>query len=193
MCYDVDMTNAKTKAVELTNETSSKAGAAVQGVKASPPKNLQQELGKKNPFELIEEEAYLNLARTADQLAGEVRTLLQSYGLSEPMYNALRIVGARGQNGIPSQSIAHDMVCRSPDMTSLVDRLCKAELVRRERSTQDRRIVMVIITPKGSTLLAKIKKPSQELIRGLLNHMNAKQLTTLNSLLFIARTPTADR
>lgn len=182
----MDMTNRRSKPVQAL--PSSKAGTATQAVKAAAPKNLQEELGKKNPFELVEEEAYLNLARTADQLAGEVRTLLQSYGLSEPMYNALRIVGARGQNGIPSQSIAHDMVCRSPDMTSLVDRLCKAELVQRQRSTQDRRIVMVIITAQGSSLLAKIKKPSQDIIRSLLSHMNAKQLASLNNLLFIART-----
>lgn len=193
MCYDMDMTGRQTKRVETVKATTSKSDAAEPEAKSPASKNLQEELGKKNPFELLEEEAYLNLARTADQLSGEVRTLLQSYGLSEPMYNALRIVGARGQSGIPSQSIAHDMVCRSPDMTSLVDRLCKAELVRRERSTQDRRIVMVIITAKGSSLLAKIKKPSQDMICRLLNHMNPRQLASLNSLLFIARTPAANR
>lgn len=156
-----------------------------------PPGNLQEELGKQKPFELPEEEAYLNLLRTADQLAGEVKSLLQTYGLSEPMYNALRIVGARGASGIPSQSIAHDMVCRSPDMTSLVDRLCKAKLVERTRSKEDRRVVMVSVTSQGKDMLASLKKPTQKLVSSMLNHMNSKQLATLNQLLFQARTPPA--
>lgn len=176
------------------NNTKPATKAASPQIEASAvraPRNLQEELGKHHPFELPEEEVYLNLARSADQLAGEVRNLLQSYGLSEPMYNALRIVGARGQSGIPSQSIAHDMVCRSPDMTSLVDRLCKAELVERQRSQEDRRVVMVKVTSKGIDMLAKIKKPSQNMIRAMLSHLSTKQLATLNHLLFLARTPPA--
>lgn len=169
------------------DQTDTAKSQAVALVKQAP-KNLQEELGKIKPFETLEEEAYLNLARTADQLSGEMRSLFQSYGLSEPMYNALRIVCARGQNGMPSQTIAHDMVCRSPDMTSLVDRLCKADLVQRQRSTQDRRVVMVIITPKGKTLLAKLKQTTQDMIKNLLGHMSSKQLTSLNTLLFTART-----
>lgn len=165
-----------------------KTKSAADNANPKSPRNLQEELGKHNPFEFPEEEVYLNLARTADQLADQVRSLLAQYGLSEPMYNALRIVGARGNHGIPSQSIAHDMVCRSPDMTSLVDRLSKAGLVERERSIQDRRVVNVKVTSKGNDLLAKLKKPSQNLIKDMLCHLSQKQLANLNQLLFAART-----
>ncbi len=153
------------------------------------PRNLQQELGKKNPFEKPEEEAYLNLVRTADSLSGQVKALMNDFGLSEPLYNVLRIVAARGEAGIPSQSIARDMVCRSPDMTSLVDRLCKAGLVRRVRCEEDRRVIFVQVTPQGQDLLKKIRKPLADLVSDMLSHLTAKQLVTLSQLLFEARHP----
>jgi len=152
-----------------------------------PPANLQEELGKKNPFDIPQEEAYLNLMRTADALSGQVRCLLAQYDLSEPLYNTLRIVAARGADGIPSQSIARDMVCRSPDMTSLVDKLCKAGLVERARCMKDRRLVYVRITPRGQETLRKIRKPAVELLQSMFSELSPKQLSTLNTLLFAAR------
>lgn len=153
------------------------------------PRNLQEELGKKNPFDRPEDEAYLNLMRSADYLSGQVRTLLAEYGLSEPLYNVLRIVAARGKTGIPSQSIAHDMVCRSPDMTALVDRLCKAGLVDRTRSQEDRRVIIVHVTPQGSELLKHVHKPLGQLCQQMLGHLSPQQLGTLSKLLFKARHP----
>lgn len=61
---------------------------------------LQQELGKRHPFELAEEEAYLNIARTASVLGAEFHRLFRQYGLSEAGYNVLRILrGAAGARG----------------------------------------------------------------------------------------------
>ena len=152
-----------------------------------PAANLQEELGKRHPFEMAEEEAYLNLARTAEHLTGPVRAVMVEHGLSEPLYNALRIVAGHGDAGLPSQSIADDMVCRNPDVTKLVDRLCKLGLVRRQRSTQDRRVICVHITAKGQAMLQKMKKPLAEVLSSLFTGLKKKELAQLNDLLFRAR------
>lgn len=149
--------------------------------------NLQEELGKKHPFQHVEEEAYLNLARTADHLSSQVRAVMVEFGLSEPLYNALRIVAGHGEEGLPSQSIADDMVCRNPDVTKLVDRLCKLGLVRRQRSTQDRRVICVHITPKGQAHLQKMKKPLNDVLPRLFASLKKKDIALLNDLLFRAR------
>lgn len=161
----------------------------MQATLTAKPKNLQQELGKKNPFELPEEESYLNLLRTAEALTEQYRTLLSSHGLSEPQYNALRIVAARGEKGIPSQAIAADMVTKDPDMTRLVDRLEKAGLVDRHRCEQDRRRIWVRITPKGSAMLTKLKRPLQQKHHEVLGHLGTGKLARLSKLLFEARHP----
>lgn len=156
------------------------------------PRNLQQELGKKNPFDRPEEEAYLNLVRTAELLRDRMAGLFAEHGLSEPQYNALRIVAARGDTGIPSQAIADDMVARDPDMTRLVDRLEQAGFVIRRRCAEDRRRVYVRITPKGRRVIQAIRKPAADLLRQLLGHLGPAGLRRLSKLLFDARHPPAD-
>lgn len=160
---------------------------------ATRPRNLQQELGKKNPFDLPEEEAYLNIIRTAEVLRDRLGEVLAGFGLSEPQYNALRIVAARGDKGIPSQAIAGDMVTRDPDMTRLVDRLEKAGLVTRQRCAEDRRKIYVRVTPEGLRTLKAIHKPGLEQLRAMLGHMSPTSLNRLSKLLFDARHPPAPR
>lgn len=156
---------------------------------AARPRNLQQEVGKRRPFDLPEEEAYLNLIRTAEQLSGQVRALFAEHGLSEPLYNALRIVAARGKGGLPSQSIAGDMVSRDPDVTRLVDRLAEAGYVTRTRSDADRRVVVVTITDAGRAALRRLARPLADLHRQSLGHLGPDRLRRLSRLLFDARHP----
>ena len=47
------------------------------------------------------------------------------------------------------------MIAAVPGITGLIDRLEGMGLVTRERSTEDRRVVFVAITPKGLDLLAQ--------------------------------------
>jgi DNA-binding MarR family transcriptional regulator len=67
---------------------------------AGAARSLQHEIGKRRPFESAEQEAYLNLLRTASVLSGPFDALFRAHGLSEATYNALRILrGARGAAG----------------------------------------------------------------------------------------------
>ena len=79
------------------------------------PRNLQEEIGKVSAFDLPEQEAFLNLLRTHAELAGEFATLFKEFGLSEPQYNALRIVAAAGARGIRSETIGVQMIARDPE------------------------------------------------------------------------------
>lgn len=148
---------------------------------------LQRELHKKRPFELPEEEAYLNLARTNSLLQGEFARLFKTYGISSPLYNLLRILRGAGQAGLPCQEIAEHMVTRVPDITRLIDRLEEARLARRERSREDRRVVCITITPAGVKLLERLDDPVRQLHRRLLGHLGKAELKELNALLVKAR------
>jgi DNA-binding MarR family transcriptional regulator len=151
--------------------------------------NLQQELGKKRPFESPEQEAALNLVRTQDHLSHEFDRLFGEHGISAPQYNVLRILRGMGGDGVCCQEVAGKMVTRMPDITRLVDRLEQAGLVRRARTAQDRRMVLVQITDAGKKLLAGLDKPVVELHRSLLGHLSATELKELNRLLVKARQP----
>ena len=151
------------------------------------PLNLQDELGKRNPFDALEQEAYLNLVRTANRIAIEFRRLFKTHGLTEPQYNVLRILAGAGDTGKRCEGIGGEMITPAPDVTRLVDRLVASELAERETDTRDRRAVIIRITPAGRDLLARMHDPVLDLHRRQLATLSPQKLAVLNDLLFEAR------
>jgi len=147
---------------------------------------LQQEIKKKTPFDLPEQEAMLNLLRTADQLQIRFVRLFRQFGLTPQQYNILRILRGEGRP-LPILEIAARMITVVPGITGLIDRLESAELVERKRCSEDRRVIYVAITPKASLLLSQIDEPLLELHREVLGHMERDELSELTRLLERAR------
>lgn len=110
---------------------------------------LAAEIGKRNPFESLEEEAFLNLARTADRLQIHPARLLREHSLTPSQYNILRILRGEGQP-LPSLEVARRMIVGVPGITGLIDRLEVMGMVERRRCLEDRRVVYVEITEKAS-------------------------------------------
>lgn len=161
---------------------------------------LAAEIGKRQPFDLPEQEAYLNLLRTTAQLSGQFAHLLREHGLSEAGYNILRILrgsllaaqaDASAYHGRTCSAIGHEMITHVPDVTRLVDRLEHQGLAERCRCDRDRRVVYVKITPKGLEALASLDGPLLELHAKTLGHMSSEELAQLSSLLVKARTPSS--
>ena len=133
-----------------------------------------------------EESAFLDLLRTCDLLSRGPAQVLKSENLSPNQYNVLRIL--RGSpEGLPCGEIANRMITRDPDITRLLDRLEKRELISRCRETTDRRMVMARITSQGLKLLAGLDAPVQEMHRKQLGHLGGETLTQLQQLLSLTR------
>jgi DNA-binding MarR family transcriptional regulator len=148
---------------------------------------LAAEIGKRRPFELAEQEAYLNLLRTMSVLCADGDHLLKQHGLSEATYNILRILRGSGDAGRPCGEIGRDMIARVPDVTRLVDRLEEKGLASRRRIEEDRRVVKVRITKDGLELLARLDEPLRAIHRGQFTALTRAELTELNRLLVKAR------
>ena len=148
---------------------------------------LQRELKQSRPFELVETEILLNLARTAEALRAPVDALLKSRGLSSSTYNVLRILRGAAGEGLPCREISDRLVTRVPDVTRLLDRLTARGLVERERDTEDRRVVLSQITDEGLTLLDELEEPMREVQIEVLEHMSAEDMKSLSTLLERAR------
>jgi DNA-binding MarR family transcriptional regulator len=148
--------------------------------------NLAAELGKSEAFQCPEQEAYLNLVRTHECLAGDFAKLFKKHGLSDPQYNALRILRGEGQ---PMQvyQIAERMVTPQTDITRLIDRLEKSGFAERERCGEDRRVVWVALTDKGKAVLRKLDRPVMDIHRQQFSHFSKQELKMLNQLLFRSR------
>ncbi len=119
---------------------------------------IKTEEGRRRKIGCPEEAAFLDLLRTTDMLSRGLVKLLKAEDLSSTQYNVLRIL--RGApDGLSCGEIASRMITRDPDVTRLLDRLEKRELISRCRETKDRRSVMAKITRAGLKLLARLDEP----------------------------------
>jgi DNA-binding MarR family transcriptional regulator len=133
-----------------------------------------------------EEAAYLDLVRTAEMLSRQVVQVLRTDDLSPAQYNVLRIL--RGSPaGLTCGEIANRMVTRDPDITRLLDRMEKRDLISRSRDEKDRRVVLSRITAEGLDILSKLDQPVRDMHRKLLGHLGADRLRTLRQLLEACR------
>jgi MarR family 2-MHQ and catechol resistance regulon transcriptional repressor len=149
-------------------------------------KSLQQELGKKRPFESPEKEAMLNIARTSDLLLNRFGKLFREFGLTGSQHNVLRILRGEGRP-MRCDEIRRRMIQVVPAMTGILDRLEKDGFVSRTRCEQDGRVVHVDLTTKARNLLQKIDGPLTDLYRECLGHLSRAELKQLSLLLEKAR------
>src|SRR5579885_1842444 len=105
---------------------------------------LQRELKKRRPFDSPEQEAMLNIARTADRFGICFTRLFREYGLTPSQYNVLRILRGEGKP-LPILEIASRTITVVPGITGLIDRLEKAGFVNRVRCEKDRRVIYVTL------------------------------------------------
>jgi DNA-binding MarR family transcriptional regulator len=147
---------------------------------------LQQELKKRRPFDSPEQEAILNIARTADRFGICLARLFREYGLTPSQYNVLRILRGEGRP-LPILEVADRMLAAVPGITGLIDRLEGMGLIARRRCTEDRRVIFVAITDKGLELLGRLDAPEAALHRRLIGHLSPAELRELSRLLEKAR------
>jgi len=143
---------------------------------------LQQELKKKRPFEVLEEEASLNLLRTNDQIQIRLSRLFREHELTSSQYNVLRILRGEGQP-LPILEIASRTITVVPGITGLIDRLEQAGLVARKRCSEDRRVIHVALTEQGAKAVARLDQPVKEMQQQIMGGLSASELRELNRLL----------
>ena len=159
---------------------------------AGVARDLQSEIKQRKPFQVREEELYLNIVRTADLLGRKGVELLKAADLSPNQYNVLRILRGAGPEGLACSEIGHRLVTRDPDVTRLLDRLAVRALITRGRDPADRRVVTARISAAGLARLDALDVPVRQAVERMLAPLGARRLDTLIELLELARQPEAD-
>lgn len=126
------------------------------------PSRLREEIRQTRPFRSRSQEAAIAVLRTADELRRHFSDVVEPHGVTLQQFNVLRILrGARGEP-LPTLEIGERLIERTPGVTRLIDRLEEKGLVRRERSSEDRRRVDCSITEAGLALLADLDEVVNE-------------------------------
>ena len=157
-------------------------------VTAAEKSLIQAELKQSRPFRNVEQEAFLAIQRTADELQSRAAEVLKPYGISPTQFNVLRILRGAEPKGHKCGEIGDRMVKRDPDITRLLDRMERSGLITRSRDVQDRRVVVTRITQKGLEILRKLDRPIDDFGRDLLGHVGERRLKVLLKLLDEVRT-----
>ncbi len=114
---------------------------------------LKHEIAQERPFSSPEEEALLNLMRTADCLQRAFQRMSREWGVTSTQYNVLRILRGSHPHGLTCSAIGERMITAEPDITRLLARLKALKLIRQQRDRHDRRVVWTQISDAGLDLL----------------------------------------
>ncbi|MFH1504127.1 MAG: MarR family transcriptional regulator [Candidatus Omnitrophota bacterium] len=82
---------------------------------------------------------------------------------------------ARISNGVKMKDIAKDFNISLPAATGIVQRLFNLELVKRVDDKADRRIVRIVVTPKGKKIVNQVSAKRKEFIGSIFSRLSEKE------------------
>lgn len=133
---------------------------------------LKKRLKQKKEMPL-REEVELNIRVASAIMEGNLDEMISQFGITGAQYNVLRILKGVHPEGHPRCDIAKRMINKAPDITRLIDRLEKQDLVKRDRTKEDRRMSITRITSKGLKLMEEIapfvEESHKEMTKNLTN------------------------
>jgi DNA-binding MarR family transcriptional regulator len=126
---------------------------------------------------------FVAFMQIADSFGAQVEQVVKTAGLTAAQYNVLRILRGAGRAGLACREIGARMISRDPDITRLLDRMEKRNLITRERQSDDRRVIKTFVTPEGLELLKTLDRPVSALHKRQFQGMPPAKLKVLASIL----------
>ena len=134
--------------------------------------------------EILEDEILAAIRRIVRAVDLRSRALIRGHRISGPQLVTLREVARMGP--VPVSALARAVSLSQPTVTGILNRLERAGLVRRERSTTDRRSVLCTITPQGGSVLGEAPSLLQDRFRDELSRLEewerSQMLATLQRI-----------
>lgn len=96
-------------------------------------------------------DAFIKLARAANAVGAALADTFAGAGLTESQFGVLEALLHLGP--LCPRDLAAKLLCSTGNLTLVLDNLEKRGLVRRERSTTDRRSLTVHLTAEGKSLI----------------------------------------
>ncbi|OJH39196.1 MarR family winged helix-turn-helix transcriptional regulator [Cystobacter ferrugineus] len=125
-------------------------------------------------------DTFVKLTRAVETLGSHLQRHLASLGMTPPQ---LAVLEALLHLGPMSQGALGRKLLRSnPNMTAVLDNLERNGWLERERSPEDRRVVVVRLTPEGRGLIEKVFPAHAAHIAALLGALTTEEQEQLGVL-----------
>ena len=145
-------------------------------------RNKPTQKSNTKPRAMLEEQVMVSMAQTLSDFAVRMSDIIKEYGITMVHYNVLRILRGAGGNGIPCGTVAERMVNKEPDITRLLDRMEKLELIIRTRDQSDRRVVITRISDHGLKVLSNLEAPLKVLHQQQFEGISSEKLEQLSGI-----------
>lgn len=142
---------------------------------------LEDAIKQKTPFKSVKQKLIVNIIYTHNWLTDLQKDVFKPYGITPQQYNVLRILRGQYPNPVSTCVIRERMLDRMSDVSRIVDRLVKKELVVRRTCMEDKRLVDVFISENGMRLLASVDERNNQMdqLFSSLTELEAAQLSDL--------------
>jgi DNA-binding MarR family transcriptional regulator len=94
------------------------------------------------------------MARASHVVSAEFHGVLRRAGVQVPVWRVLATLS--GSPGETVSGLADTCLLQQPTMTKLLDRMVRDGLVKRLPDARDRRVVRIVMTPRGESLVADL-------------------------------------
>lgn len=115
----------------------------------------------------LEDRAWRGFLYAHDRIWREVEAGLAPLGVSMAEYSVLALLGEAGRDGMRMSELAKRRLMSTGGFTRLADRLERRGLIERQRSADDGRGFVAILTRDGRALLRKAWKQQHSDLRRL--------------------------
>jgi MarR family 2-MHQ and catechol resistance regulon transcriptional repressor len=124
---------------------------------------------------------FIKLTRAAESVNAELKARNSMGGLTISQFGTLETLYFLGP--LTQGEIGRKLLKSSGNMTLVIDNLERDGLVRRERSDEDRRRVLIHLTYKGRRLIEGIFPQHAEDVTGIMRVLTAEEQEVLEDLL----------
>jgi DNA-binding MarR family transcriptional regulator len=123
------------------------------------------------------------LLEISSEILSAVNSALAKDGITQARFRLLLHLRRAGKGGLHPMDLAKALGVGRASVTGLVDGAEKAGLARRSPCGDDRRAIMVLLTPDGRRLVDSLAPERLRKISLLMNGLSGKKLAELSRLL----------
>jgi len=130
--------------------------------------SLPDELGFRNPIRNFPHATMLNIYYTAQCMKKKAEEFFRKHDITDVQFNVLMLLKHQSgdEGGISQAKLSEMMLVNRSNITSLIDRMEKGDLVVRTATT-DRRFNIIQLTEKGRQVLNEVEPKYIEEIQRL--------------------------
>ena len=122
---------------------------------------------------------WIRLLRASRAIEAELRERLRiNFQITLPQFDVVAAL-ARNEDGMTMTELSRMLMVSNGNVTGIIDRLVAEKLVTRRAPADDRRAVVVRLTPKGAAQFASIAKVHEGWVDRLLSDFNGTEMDVM--------------